>query len=286
LFLKDQSERSQEEFFQMFKDFIGKILNLLPNYLPYNDKIVEVLDFVEFKDPIHIFKQKLKYFSEYFNLIPEDKKSQLQDELMKLKSIKSEFYRDSSEGNLHFWDRIKNQENISLIPNIIYFAETLPITSAGIEQSFSLIKLLKTEKRNQLKETTLEGLTLISQEFADQKQIFINEKMMKLFIQVKHEFNGKKRVIQIPTNIKHIEMRKSDSQLTNHLEESKEQRTSEQKSKALSTSIDQIYAMNEEFFDIQRLKKSEGENVRDVLNENELLDEQNLYPVEKKVKTK
>ena len=43
--------------------------------------------------------------------------------------------------------------------------------------------------------------------------------------------------------------------------------------------------MNEQFFDIQHLKKSEGENVRDVLNENQLLNEQNLYSVEKKVKT-
>jgi len=61
-FLKDQSRDHQEEYTQMFKDFIGKILNLLPVYLPYSDKLVEVLDFVEFKDPFHIFKQKIKIF--------------------------------------------------------------------------------------------------------------------------------------------------------------------------------------------------------------------------------
>ena len=81
---------------------------------------------------------------------------------MKLKSVKLDFYKNSSDGNLHFWDRKKDQENLSLIPKIIFFAETLPTTSAGIEQSFSLLKLFKTERRNQLQDSTLEGLIMVS----------------------------------------------------------------------------------------------------------------------------
>jgi len=226
--------------------------------------------------------KKLKYFADYFNIVPEEQKSQLQDELMKLKSVKLDFYKNSSDGNLHFWDRIKDQENLSLIPKIIYFAETLPTTSAGIEQSFSLLKLLKTEKRNQLQDSTLEGLTLVSQEYSDHKQSFINEKIMKLFMQVKNEFNVKKKVYQKQVNIKNIEVR-SNSLI--HPEESKEQIImSDNKSKDLSPSITHDLCANEEIFEITFTKKRVGEEDEDVLSE-DLLDDNTLYPVEKRVKS-
>ena len=46
---------------------------------------IEILDFVELKDSMIVFKRKFKEFSEYFNLI-EEEKTLLHDE--QIKSIK------------------------------------------------------------------------------------------------------------------------------------------------------------------------------------------------------
>jgi len=188
----EQHEEIQEGFVDMFKGFIGKILNLLAIYLPYEEKLVDTFDFVDLKDSLIIFKTKLKEFCDYFNLLTEEDKPLLQEELIKLKSIKINYYRDNSHSTLHMWDLLKAQENLVLIPKIIHFAETLPTTSAGIEQSFSQIKIFKTDLRNRLNEESLEGLILISQEFVQSGRISIDERMMQLFKQAQKNFYSKK----------------------------------------------------------------------------------------------
>jgi len=166
-------------------NFVGKLLNLLKDYLPFEDKLVDILDFVSLKDPISVFKKKLLYFCDFFNLLTEEDKPVLQEELIKLKSAKISFYQDSSSSILHMWDRIKLKEKLNLIAKIVYYTESLPTTSAGLEQSFSQVKLMKTDLRNRLGEETLEGLMLISQEFGEKAGLEINEKVIELFIDVK-----------------------------------------------------------------------------------------------------
>ena len=134
----------------------------------------------------------MNHFCEYFKLLAEEDKLILQEELVKLKNMRINYYIDSSSGILHMWDRIQTNERLQLIPKIVYFAETLPTTSAGLEQSFSQVKLLKTDIRNRLQEATLEGLVLVSQEFYEKTGLDIDEKMIKLFIEVKKTFNNKK----------------------------------------------------------------------------------------------
>ena len=193
--LQEEDGQVQVEFVSMFYDFIGKILNLLKDYLPLEDKLIEILDFIDLKDPLSAFKQKLKFFCEYFNILKEEEKATLQDELVSLKQIRIDYYQDSSLNTLHMWDRIQAKENLTIIPRMIKFAESLPTTSAGIEQSFSQIKLLKSDLRNRLHESTLEGLILISEEFKAKKAISIDERVLKLFIDTKKEFNRKKKVV-------------------------------------------------------------------------------------------
>jgi len=176
----------------MFYDFIGKILNLLKDYLPLEDKLIEILDFIDLKDPLSVFKQKLKFFYEHFNILKEKEKATLQDELVSLKQLRIDYYQDSSLNTLHMWDQIQVKENLTIIPRIIKFAESLPTTNAGIEQSFSQIKLLKSNLRNRLHGSTLEGLILISEEFKAKKTISIGERVLKLFIDAKKEFKRKK----------------------------------------------------------------------------------------------
>jgi len=64
-------------------------------------------------------------------------------------------------------------------------AQSLPTSSASIEQAFSIMKLLKTDKRNQLSNDTFEALILVNQEFKTKGEITINEEMEKALSDLK-----------------------------------------------------------------------------------------------------
>jgi len=138
------------------------------------------------------FKRKFKEFSEYFNLIGEEEKALLQDELIKMKNVKVDYYRNTNSNDLQMWDKIRAQEDLKLIPKIIYFAESLPTTSAGVDQSFSLVKLIKSDIRNRLQETTLEGLIFVAQEYSETQIISIDSRIINLAIQLKKDYAIKK----------------------------------------------------------------------------------------------
>jgi len=262
---EEESKKIQEDFSYIFYDFIGKILNLLKDYLPFQDKLIDILDFVELKDPMVIFKKKLKSFCDYFQIISEDEKPLLQDELIKLKNIRVDYYQDSSTNTLHMWDRIQANENLILIPKIVFYAESLPTSSAGVEQSFSQIKLLKSDLRNRLEEATLEGLVLISQEFSESKNICIDEKMIKLFLEVKKNFN-KKKIVQ-----------KKSSQKTNNLNIVLETESPEN-----NELITQKIEIEEK--PMVAIEKGGSMDERKDEDDEDFLDDSQLHPIEKKVK--
>ena len=253
--LNEVNQEAKEEFANIFLQFIGKILNLFKDYLPFQDKLVEIFDFVELKDPLSVFKEKLSIFCEFFNLLDEEDKPKLKEELIKLKNIKVNYYQESSTNTLHMWDRLKSQEGLNLIPKLIFFAESLPTTSAGLEQSFSQIKLFKSEIRNRMTEATLEGLILISQELAENKYLNVDEKMIKLFQEVKSNFHQKKKVIK---NVKVVRDDQSSSDINRQENNLVIQEIQTQKTGVIQEDED--------------------------LDEN-IFDDDNLYPVQKKVKT-
>jgi len=79
---------------------------------------------------------------------------------------------------------------------VVRFAEALPTSSATIEQSFSVIKLVKTDRRNRLQELSLEGLILIGQEFRIKSpESIINERIIELATPVIKRFIAKKKTI-------------------------------------------------------------------------------------------
>ena len=92
------------------------------------------------------------------------------------------------------WDKIERSERLSMIPKLARLAESLPTSSATIEQSFSNIKLIKTDLRNRLGELSLEGLILVGQEFRSEKKIIIEEPMLSLYKNVCSGFYKKKVV--------------------------------------------------------------------------------------------
>ena len=121
-------------------------------------------------------------------------KKKLKEKLNKLRP-KDEYYRENSKNVLHMWDHIEAKEKLSILPEIVRLAESLPTSSATIEQSFSNIRLIKTDLRNRLNELSLEGLILIGQEFRSQNKFSVTETMVELCENVSKEFWKKKVII-------------------------------------------------------------------------------------------
>lgn len=190
--LELETKDIQKMFVDDFFDYFGKILNSLKQYLPLENELVNDLDFVELKDTYVILKQKMKRLCDKFNLFQnEEEKVVFKNELLQLKNLKAEYYRETSQNTLNMWDRIEKMEKWTLIPKLVRIAESLPTSSATIEQSFSNIKLLKNDLRNRLSELSLEGLILVGQEFRNKQKIPINEKIIQLYQKCKENQSKK-----------------------------------------------------------------------------------------------
>ena len=185
----------QDRFTATFFPFLGKMLNLLAEYLPLEDNILEIIDFIELKEGFSLLKEKIYNFNEKFHIISENEKTLLKTELLNLKGLlpsKIQHYKNSSSSLLHMWDILEKEENFKILSKFARLAQTLPTSSAPIEQSFSVIKLLKTDLRNSLTEESLEGLILIGEEFRDRNQLLITEKLLSLYRNTKSSFIEKK----------------------------------------------------------------------------------------------
>jgi len=82
---------------------------------------------------------------------------------------------------LYFWNLIENSfcSDVFYLRQIFRASHSLPTSSAGIESSFSRMKLIKNNSRTSLKEETLQSLLLIFQEFEGKEEILISEKLLK-----------------------------------------------------------------------------------------------------------
>ena len=77
-----------------------------------------------------------------------------------------------------------------LLKKFFDIAHVLPTSSAGIEQSFSYMKFLKTDLRNRMSEQTLEGLMLVAQE---KNSLKFTPAMFSKYQEIKEELNDRKR---------------------------------------------------------------------------------------------
>ena len=238
-------------------DFIGRILNSFKQYLPLENDLISVLDFVELKDGYVGLKEKVKRFIKFFDLIKtEEERNRLTEEFLRLKNINIDYYRDPERNNLWMWDRLEHVEKLEVLPKIARFAESLPTSSATVEQSFSIIKLIKTDKRNRLKELSLEGLVLIGQEFRlKNPENIINERIIELSSQVIDNFMSKKKIITKKT--------------------SEEQKTQEQEELIIEKEKSNINIFDLDDYAGFKRRKSDSDS-------NSLTDD-TLYPIHKKL---
>ena len=147
-------------------------------------------------------KKKIREFDEKFGIIKNDEKEDFYQELIRFNGRNLRFYAKDKKNTLHIWDHIE-EDGFKFIAKIARIAQTLPTTSATIEQSFSIMKLLKTEKRNQLSDRTLEALLFIRQNFKEYflgsynpNKSIIEESIIEKFFKMRHEMNQKKKIIK------------------------------------------------------------------------------------------
>jgi len=116
-----------------------------------------------------------------------------------------DWIRKMSNGSaLRFWNLIEQtfrqidsetnqtQCQFPCLSKIFRAAHSFAPSSANVEQCFSVLKLLKSNIRNSLKEETLESLILIHEEFKDEKPIKITDRLLMLYDEMKQKMNENK----------------------------------------------------------------------------------------------
>ena len=188
--------QEEEEFVSIFKKFLARTLYLITDYLPLNHKTIDTLDLVQDFCNFGYMDEKVSILNNYFGIIGQEKAAELRAEVRKLASRKRSKYEDGKSNNiLQVWDNIERDKTdgfvFHLLPQIVRAAQALPTTSSDVEQGFSMIKLVKTLIRNQLKEESLEAIMLIIQEYSN-RRILLPADLIQSFIDFKMSFNEKK----------------------------------------------------------------------------------------------
>jgi len=113
--LENLEEFEKEDFKKVFLDFIAKILILLKKYLPYQDPILNNLDFVALVDsPQKPFVQKVISFNETFQIVESKYVQALSLEAMTL-CEKIPHYLNLRVKNFFIFGTLFNKRSVSSI---------------------------------------------------------------------------------------------------------------------------------------------------------------------------
>jgi len=198
--LNSSPNTEKENFTNIFQPFLVKALKLLIKYIPLKDEIINTLDFVTLT--AEDFKKKVFTFNEKFQIIPFEKTNELSEEIAKLEEENYVYLkRIAKDSSLMLWDIIQENSDLDIYENCSYqhlskimkVAHVLPTSSAGVEQTFSSLKLIRSSIRNRLKEDTVQSLLMISEEFKDE-HFEIDEEMMNSLEQTKKNFKMSKEM--------------------------------------------------------------------------------------------
>ena len=124
----------------------------------------------------------------------------MNNELIRFSGRSFTYYKKDKKNSLQIWDRVEN-DGFVLLSTLAKAAQTLPTSSATIEQSFSLMKLAKTDKRSRLSEENLQALMLTSQYYRERFEIreisdisikIIEDQVLYHFQKMRDELNKSK----------------------------------------------------------------------------------------------
>nr|XP_033322899.1 uncharacterized protein LOC117218532 [Megalopta genalis] len=170
--MRETNEASEDEVKQFYKNlqkFYQTAFEGVIARLPFDDKFVDALEFLDPKITLHMnmHKSQLKHILHKFpskfdsqivhtewHQIPSYFEPHEKSEIVKLKVC--DFWKKISE--------IKNPINEYRFPNIAKLAElclTIPHSNAEIERFFSMINDIKTDKRNRLQCQSMKSLTRV-----------------------------------------------------------------------------------------------------------------------------
>jgi len=177
----------QKEFTEYFQKYLARLLSFMIFYLPIEDRIVKALDFLNLTQSISELKENILYFNERFSIIPPQQTPDLFEEINLLSSQDKVWMKPlCKESALHFWNLIEGTSTTStgcpkypLLSKVFKIAHSLPTSSACIEQSFSSLKMVKSNLRNQMNEKTVESLIFIQQAFRSEDFIITDEMIQR-----------------------------------------------------------------------------------------------------------
>ena len=142
------------------KGFLFTLVESLIERLPLFSPIFNCIDFVHLRDESKIFEEKIRLFAKELSGLNEEEESLLTDELIKLKTFGQPYFTNQTKSSLLLWKLIE-EEGFVILPFLAKKAQAIATTSADVEQAFSYVKLIKTDKRSQLKPSTLESILII-----------------------------------------------------------------------------------------------------------------------------
>ena len=188
-----------------FRDFLKSLLEKLLEYFPIEDKLIQGLSFLSLDDAKDNIKKNIHQLNRVYGIVlPEDEKF-ISGEVNDLKSQQINWIRkESNSSSLKFWNLIEQTFNqresdtnqtkhrFPILSKIFRTIHSFAPSSANVEQCFSILKLLKSNIRNSLREETLESLVLIHEEFKDGKHIEITDRLLALYDEMKQKMNENK----------------------------------------------------------------------------------------------
>ena len=174
---------------------------LLSGYLRLDDKLIDSFDIVTFPLDIDEFKKKTLLINNKFGIIPQIEEQKLVQEIKDLMTQNLLWARVGCLGSsISLLDLIEMSypNRFPLLSQIMRYLHSLPTTSANVEQSFSVMKLFKTDLRNNLKEETLQSLLLIHQKY-QKEPIIITSEIFTSYLKMKQKLNEGKSASQKPS---------------------------------------------------------------------------------------
>ena len=198
------------------KPFLVNILIYLGKYLPPNDNILLSLEFLlQFRgDPVAL-KKNILLFNNKYTIVNEE---ELNTELNNL--IADGIYKYWANDVFEMWD-ILQDAGYPKLTMISRAAQTFPTSSANIEQTFSEIKLLKSNLRNQLSDKSLEALLIIRQELRFNPKFKVSDALVDLYGQIFTKKRKALRNLQEDVKNEDIQISSQKQQKTNEVSENK-----------------------------------------------------------------
>lgn len=158
LLLKNQNFK--KKFFLIAQNFILESLIEMYKRIPFKNELLnncEALQLISFDR--EKWMSLFKHFKEFAKINASDLEHELDLLYIRFETLKSQ--KDNMNNLVSFWFS-KNKE-FPLISKIALTAYTLPYSSAGVERAFSVLKDIKSSKRNRMCSETLEASLLIHQ---------------------------------------------------------------------------------------------------------------------------